>query len=273
MKRWNRLRAWRDIDLDDLLIVDADGKLVGMLGLAEVALAPPRRRLEGLIKAPPPRIHGVAPRDDVLAALDEGKIDTLPVVDGQDRLLGMIQHDAIVQAVREEATADLATLVGAGKEELALSPAMYAVRKRLPWLNINLVTAFAAASVVGLFENTIAQFTALAVLLPVVAGQSGNTGAQALAVIIRGLALRRDSYPSLDPRSHQGSHRRSREWRGYRRGHCHRCLLVEQVAGALPGDFPGDDSVYGDRRSLRRGHSIVAHGPADRTRPSRDRLF
>ena len=64
------------------------------------------------------------------------------------------------------------------------------MRKRLPWLQINLATAFLAAAVVGLFENTIAQFTALAVLLPVVAGQSGNTGAQALAVTMRGLALR-----------------------------------------------------------------------------------
>jgi magnesium transporter len=66
----------------------------------------------------------------------------------------------------------------------------FSVRKRLPWLQINLATAFLAAFVVGLFEGTIAQFTALAVLLPVAAGQSGNTGAQALAVTMRGLALR-----------------------------------------------------------------------------------
>jgi magnesium transporter len=70
------------------------------------------------------------------------------------------------------------------------SPVSFAVRKRLPWLQVNLVTAFLAAAVVGLFEDTIARVTALAVLLPVVAGQSGNTGAQALAVTMRGLALR-----------------------------------------------------------------------------------
>ena len=72
----------------------------------------------------------------------------------------------------------------------ALSKVSFAIRKRLPWLQINLATAFLAASVVGVFEDTISQFTALAVLLPVVAGQSGNTGAQALAVVLRGLALR-----------------------------------------------------------------------------------
>ena len=79
---------------------------------------------------------------------------------------------------------------GASREERALSKISFAVRKRLPWLEINLLTAFLAASVVGLFEGTIAKYTALAVLLPVVAGQSGNTGAQALAVVMRGLALR-----------------------------------------------------------------------------------
>jgi magnesium transporter len=81
-------------------------------------------------------------------------------------------------------------MVGVSKDERALSKVSFAVRKRLPWLQINLLTAFLAASVVGLFEETIARVTALAVLLPVVAGQSGNTGAQALAVTLRGLALR-----------------------------------------------------------------------------------
>jgi magnesium transporter len=81
-------------------------------------------------------------------------------------------------------------MVGAGSEERALSSPVFTVKSRLPWLCINLLTAFAAAAVVGLFDATIAKFTALAVLLPVVAGQSGNTGAQALAVTSRGLALR-----------------------------------------------------------------------------------
>lgn len=82
------------------------------------------------------------------------------------------------------------TMVGASKEERALSKVSFAVRKRLPWLQINLGTAFLAAAVVGLCEGTIARFTALAVLLPVVAGRSGYTGAQALAVTMRGLAVR-----------------------------------------------------------------------------------
>lgn len=85
---------------------------------------------------------------------------------------------------------DLQAMVSVSRDERALSPVFFSVRKRLPWLNINLLTAFVAAAIVGLFEDVIAQITALAVLLPVVAGQSGNTGAQALAVTMRGLALR-----------------------------------------------------------------------------------
>jgi magnesium transporter len=96
----------------------------------------------------------------------------------------------LIQAIQADASADIQTMVGASAEERALSKPLFAVSKRLPWLQINLLTAFLAAAVVGLFETTIAAYTALAVLLPVVAGQSGNAGAQALAVTMRGLALR-----------------------------------------------------------------------------------
>jgi magnesium transporter len=122
--------------------------------------------------------------------LERHRMLALPVVDFDGRLLGFIRHQSLVDAVEQEATANIQSMVGASREERALSPVTFAVRKRLPWLEVNLVTAFLAAAVVGLFEDTIARFTALAVLLPVVAGQSGNTGAQALAVTMRGLALR-----------------------------------------------------------------------------------
>lgn len=185
-----RLRSWHRRDTRYILVTDVHGKLQGVLTLADVALAPPQQRVENLIEGPAPQVTAMTPQEEVLDALATWHVGMLPVVDGQQRLLGVIRQDAIIQAVKEEATADIATLVGASRDEQALSPASFAVRKRLPWLNINLLTAFLAASVVGIFENTIAQFTALAVLLPVVAGQSGNTGAQALAVVIRGLALR-----------------------------------------------------------------------------------
>jgi magnesium transporter len=104
--------------------------------------------------------------------------------------MGIVRYQRLFEAVESEAMADMQKMVGASEDERALSPAMFSVRKRLPWLHINLLTAFLAAAVVSVFESLIAQFTALAVLLPVVAGQSGNAGSQALAVTMRGLALR-----------------------------------------------------------------------------------
>jgi magnesium transporter len=96
----------------------------------------------------------------------------------------------VISATKEEITENMQAMFGAGREEQALSKVSLAVRKRLPWLQVNLATAFLASLVVGFFEDTIAKITILAVFLPVVAGQSGNTGSQALAVTMRGLALK-----------------------------------------------------------------------------------
>ena len=187
----SRLRTSRRVPSQDLVVVDEDNKLEGLVALVDAVRADPKRPLEQLVRRMPISVHAMTPREEVVDLLSRRNAMTLPVVDLEGRLLGVIRHDAhLVQAVQEEATADIQTMVGASREERALSTPLFAVRKRLPWLNINLLTAFLAAAVVGLFESTIAKFTALAVLLPVVAGQSGNTGAQALAVIMRGLALR-----------------------------------------------------------------------------------
>ena len=142
------------------------------------------------MRGAPVSVQAIATREEVVEELTQRRLTNLPVVDFAGTLLGVLRYDALVEAVQAEASADIQTMVGASKEERALSPVSFAVRKRLPWLQINLLTAFLAAAVVGLFEDIIARFTALAVLLPVVAGQSGNTGAQALAVTMRGLAMR-----------------------------------------------------------------------------------
>ena len=185
-----RLQALRRTRATTLIVVDHAGQLEGLIPLAEVVFADDDTTLASLVAHEPPRVHVMSPRNEVVEVLTRTGVTLLPVVDLDNRLLGAIRHDAMIQAIREEATAGLQTMVGVSKDERALSSPLLAVRKRLPWLNINLLTAFLAAAVVGLFESTIAQFTALAVLLPVVAGQSGNTGAQALAVTMRGLALR-----------------------------------------------------------------------------------
>lgn len=185
----SQLRASR-AHVSDIFIVDSDGKLVGSVSLQELALAETGARLEEIMSLAPARVQALAPHDELIAMAEDRRVSSLAVVDVSDRLLGVIPYAELLAATQRDASADLQTMVGVSREERALSDAWFAVRKRLPWLQINLATAFLAASVVGIFEGTIARFTALAVLLPVVAGQSGNTGAQALAVTMRGLALR-----------------------------------------------------------------------------------
>jgi magnesium transporter len=153
-------------------------------------IAEPTDLLAEIARPPAATVSPFDDREEVAEKLRDFHLDVLPVIDIHERLIGAIRHEALLKTLEEAASVDIQMMVGAGREERALSPPQFAVRKRLPWLQINLATAFLAAAVVGLFESTIAQFTALAVLLPVVAGQSGNAGAQALAVTMRGLALR-----------------------------------------------------------------------------------
>jgi len=176
-------------DFDEVHVVDERGILMGEVPLQTLALSAPEEILGELMKRAI-AITVVEPADEVSRLLNEGRLYSLAVVDYEGKLLGVIRYDSLMEASRETAVENMQTMVGGSKDERALSSAWFAVRKRQPWLQINLLTAFLAAAVVGLFEGVIAQVTALAVLLPVVAGQSGNTGAQALAVAIRGLTLR-----------------------------------------------------------------------------------
>lgn len=185
-----RIRSLPQRRILDLCVVDGDGRLAAVVPLQRVAVAQTDTPLRALATGPPVHVQAMSSRTEVVELLEAHKLASLPVVSFDMRLRGIIRHDALVDAVQREVSNDLQTMVGAGREEQALSKLSLAVRKRLPWLQINLGTAFLAAAVVALFEDTIATFTALAVLLPVVAGQSGNTGAQAMAVTMRGLALR-----------------------------------------------------------------------------------
>lgn len=185
-----RLRSLKIRGVKELFLVDDARHLTGRVDMNDLALADPGDSLQSLARPVAATVQDVSPREEVVETLEQHKLAVLPVVDFDGRLMGVIRQSGIVTAVQEEASLDIQTMVGVSKSERALSSSTFAVRKRLPWLQVNLLTAFLAASVVGLFEGTISRFTALAVLLPVVAGQSGNAGAQALAVTMRGLALR-----------------------------------------------------------------------------------
>jgi magnesium transporter len=185
----DKLRILKDRRILSIYVVDQEGRLSGKVPVHIIAISATTEKLKNLLEKSI-SIHVMSPQEEVVEILKDDKIIGLPVVDLDNKLLGIIRHDALVKAAQSDATEDVQAIFGAGREERALSRVTFAIRKRLPWLEINLATAFLAASVVGIFEDTIARITVLAVFLPVVAGQSGNTGSQALAVTIRGLALR-----------------------------------------------------------------------------------
>jgi len=207
-----RLQTFRNRRIQDVFLVDDQAKLEASVRLVDIVLAQPDTRLSELARPPAAIVQAMASRTEVLEALNTASGSSVPVVDFEGHIVGVLRQEQLVNTAREAAAASLAAMVGAGRDERAVAPPSLAVRKRLPWLLVNLATAFAAATVVGFFEATIAAYTALAVLLPVVAGQSGNTGAQALAVTMRGLALRE---------------MRLRQW-----GHV---AIKETIAGAING--------------------------------------
>lgn len=174
----------------DVLLCDDEGRLTGVVPLQELVGLPLDTSLGRYARRSFATVHAMASRDEVVELLSRHRLASLPVVDLDNRLLGTIRYGELVLAAQEAAADDLQTMVGAGREERGLSSPLFTVKSRLPWLLINLMTSFAAAAVVGIFDATIARYTALAVLLPIVAGQSGNTGAQSLAVTCRALALR-----------------------------------------------------------------------------------
>jgi magnesium transporter len=185
-----RLRTVKSRGLRELFVVDEQVRLVGRVEIQDLATAEESQPLRELIRPLIAAVKDLDPREDVVEILQHQPITELPVINHSGRFVGVIRQAALVSAIESETTLDIQTMVGASRDERALSGPVFAVRKRLPWLQVNLLTAFLAAAVVGLFEGTIAKFTALAILLPVVAGQSGNAGAQALAVTMRGLVLR-----------------------------------------------------------------------------------
>lgn len=173
-----------------LFVLARDASVAGRVDIQDLALASPDETISDYIQPVSEIVPAHAGREELVDLLERSRHDSVPVVDTEGRLLGVVRYRSLFRAIEDVASADLQKMVGVSPEERALSVPGFAIKRRLPWLHINLLTAFLAAAVVGLFENLIAQFTALAVLLPVVAGQSGNAGAQALAVTMRGLALR-----------------------------------------------------------------------------------
>lgn len=169
--------------------VDADQHLVGVLSLRSLILANPNVQLKDIMVQSVVRTQVDSSPEEVAQLVSKYDLLSIPVVDLQNRLVGVVTVDDVLDVIQEQAEEDLLHLAGVDISERVTTPARDSWRTRFPWLAVNLVTAFVAASVVRAFQGTIEKWAALAAFMPVVAGMGGNAGTQTLTVFVRGLAL------------------------------------------------------------------------------------
>ncbi|MBE9507027.1 MAG: magnesium transporter [Chloroflexi bacterium] len=172
-----------------LFVVDEEVRLVGVVSLRQLVVVPPWTRVDAIMDTDIIHIRADADQEEAARLMARYDLLALPVVDDEVRLLGLITHDDLVEVLEEEATEDIYRLGGVLEEHPADVPVSAALRTRLPWLVLNLGTAMASATILSLFESTIARVAVLAAFFPIVAGVSGSAGTQTLTVTVRGLAL------------------------------------------------------------------------------------
>ena len=184
------LQGSRDVEMVFYLYVtDSRRHLVGVVSLRRLLLVPPSTPLKRIMTTDLISVRTDTDQEEVARLVASYNLLAIPVVDEENKLVGVITVDDVIDVIKDEATEDVYRLAGVAGDDRVFTPASESVRKRLPWLQVNLLTAFIAASVVALFEGAIKSASALAVFMPVVAGMGGNAATQTLAVIVRGIAL------------------------------------------------------------------------------------
>ncbi len=170
-------------------ITDEAGHLDGLVVMREMLLAKPGDRLAGIMIREPFALLDTMPLDEALRQALGKHYPVYPVVDASGVLVGLVRGETLFANRAIAISGQAGSMVGVEREERLGTPLMRSLMLRHPWLQINLLTAFVAAAVVGIFEDTLSRLVILAVFLPVMAGQTGNTGCQALAVTLRGMTL------------------------------------------------------------------------------------
>jgi magnesium transporter len=184
------LQTSRDVEMVFYLyVVDSRRHLVGVVSLRRLLLVSPDTPLKRIMTTDVISVRVDTDQEEVARNVASYNLLAIPVVDEENKLVGVITVDDVIDVIKDEATEDLYRLAGVAGDERVFTAPSESLRKRLPWLGVNLVTAFLAASVVKLFEGTIDQVVALAALMPIVAGMGGNAATQTLTVVVRGLAL------------------------------------------------------------------------------------
>ena len=170
-------------------VIDRDGTLLGLIVMRDLLLAGPTQRLREIMLPNPFSLDAAIPVADAMRLVLHRHYPVYPVCDAGGRLIGLVRGYVLFEEQTIEMTAQPGRMVGVDEEERLTTPWVRSLKFRHPWLQLNLLTAFVAAAVVGFFEETISRIVVLAVFLPVLSGQSGNTGCQALAVTLRGMTL------------------------------------------------------------------------------------
>ncbi|MBW7886297.1 MAG: magnesium transporter, partial [Caldilineaceae bacterium] len=173
-----------------LYVLDRYCHLIGLVNLRALILAEPEQTIEEIMNRNVISVKATADQEEVAQLLQRYDLVSLPVVDDNERLIGIVTIDDVVDVIEEEATEDIYRLAQVSPDSEIYSPVHQSVRNRLPWLVVNLGTAFLASSVVALFQDTIAQAAILAAFMPIVAGQGGNAGTQTMTIVVRSLALK-----------------------------------------------------------------------------------
>ncbi|MFQ5480780.1 MAG: magnesium transporter [Thermodesulfobacteriota bacterium] len=176
-------------NITNIFVVDARGRLTGVLPIARLILGAPSVRISEIMDSEPIQVTTDVDQEEVARLFERYDLLSLPVVDGQGVLVGRITVDDVVDVIEEEIYEDFYRMAGLNKEERIADSPVRSIKMRIPWLIVNLGTAFLAASVVKVFAGTIEKLVILAVLMPVVAGMGGNAGTQTITVLVRSLAL------------------------------------------------------------------------------------
>lgn len=191
--RYLRLRGDIPELTDNLIVVNRNDRYLGLLSLTDLLTKDPTLRVGQVMIRDIEGILAETPTSSVAQLFEQRDLISAPVVNEQRRLLGRITVDDVVDVIKEAADQTVLSMAGLDEEEDMFAPVFLSARRRAVWLGVNLVTAFLASWVIGLFEGTISKVVALAVLMPIVASMGGNAGTQTLTLTIRGLALGRVS--------------------------------------------------------------------------------
>jgi magnesium transporter len=174
----------------EVFVVDPGHRLLGQICLDKLVRSPRGERVDALMSTDRRRVHATDDQEQVARLFERYNLVSAPVVDEAERLVGVVTIDDIVDVIQEEADEDVKALGGVSSEEELSDTVTTIARSRFVWLFVNLITAFLASAVLGLFEGQLQKMVALAVLAPIVASQGGNAATQTMTVAVRALAVR-----------------------------------------------------------------------------------